>query len=97
MAGKKPTVIPCDPRGWWFNEGRAEDQWSGPFDTPEEAEKAARSLAPDRSKSIKLMQVQAWEKREILIQRYRKCTSCRDGFVGDRCCSRCDGTGRIEL
>lgn len=96
---RKPNIIGCDPRGWWFNEGRDPDQWSGPFDTPEEAEKCARALAPDRAESIKLLQVQAWEKREVLIKkppRRKKCPDCDGGFIRGRCCRRCDGTGRLD-
>lgn len=97
MPKKTPNTITCDPRGWWFNEGRVEDQWIGPFDTPEEAERVAIMLAPDKVETIKLLQVQAWEKREVLTKRYKKCPHCKNGFIRGRCCRTCEGTGRLEV
>jgi hypothetical protein len=96
----KPHIIQGMPIGWWFNEGRIADQWSGPFKTAEEAEECALALAPDRVEFIKLLRVMPWEKREVRVKpprKYEKCRSCKGGFVGGRCCLRCDGTGRIEL
>jgi len=98
MSERKPGSINCDPRGWWFNEGRIANQWSGPFDTPEEAEKMARMLAPDSVEVIKLLQVQAWEKREVRIKgpNQGKCPHCKNGFVSGQCCLKCEGTGRAK-
>jgi hypothetical protein len=96
----EPHIIQGMPVGWWFNEGRAADRWSGPFKTAEEAEKIAKSMAPDQVEFIKLLCVMPWEKREVRVEpprKYVKCKSCKGGFVGDRCCSRCEGTGRIEV
>ena len=92
------NLIKCSPVGWWFNEGRVADQWSGPFKTAEEAQEIAESLAPDRVEFIKLMQVMPWEKREVKVgrHRYKKCT-CKGGFRGERVCRQCEGTGRIEV
>lgn len=100
MAKKKSQIIQCSPVGWWYNDGRVVDQWSGPFDTPEEAEKIAKALAPEKVEFIKLLRVAPWEKREVRVEpvrKYQKCPDCKDGFRGDRCCRKCEGSGRIEV
>lgn len=95
---RKPSTIPCSPRGWWYNRDREADCWTGPFDTPEEAEKVARMLMPGKQKSLVLINLQLWEQREILIE---KCPYCKNGFIhpryeaSSRCCTACEGTGRV--
>ena len=89
--------IHCSPRGWWFFGGVSSDQWTGPFDTPEEAEEAARSLLPTSFDTIVLLNLQLWEKREVQIEKRKKCPHCKDGFIRGRCCRTCEGTGRLEV
>lgn len=92
---RQPEIIHNHPRGWWYQDERT-DNWCGPFDTPEEAQSCAVSLAPTRSTFVKLINLQLWEERKIRIPQYKKCPHCKNGFVGDRCCRKCEGTGRLE-
>jgi hypothetical protein len=34
---------------------------------------------------------------EEIRPKYRKCPHCKGGFVGGRCCVRCEGTNRLEV
>lgn len=91
-----PSTIYCNPRGWWFNGGLEPEHWSGPFETPEEAEKTARMLVPNKQETIKLINLQLWESREIRIERFKSCPHCKNGFVAGVCCLKCEGTGRLK-
>lgn len=57
------TVIQMSPLGWWLNY--KEDQWAGPFKTPEEAQEEAEILVPVTYPEYHLLQVAPWERRTI--------------------------------
>lgn len=96
MSSDGTSIINTIPIGWWYQDER-NDTWTGPFKTYEAAEKIAMSLAPEKSSFVRFLNVQAWEKREVHIPKYRTCPHCKGGFVGDRCCRYCDGTNRLEV
>jgi hypothetical protein len=93
---RPPEIIKVNPRGWWYQDER-NDNWYGPFDTPEEAEELCRAMAPDKSMFFNLINLQLWERRKVRVKRYQECPHCKGGFVGDRCCRKCDGTNRLEV
>jgi len=65
----KIVGIGQDPIGWWYRDERGKASWNGPFATPEEAEKHARLLVPSGQKTLQLLSVQAWERRELRLDR----------------------------
>ena len=95
-AKPKIHIIESLPAGWWYQDDR-NDCWNGPFPNAEEAFKMAESLAPERSTSIRLIEVQVFEKRIVRIPRYKECPHCEGGFKYGSCCRYCDGSNRLEI
>ena len=62
-----PIISYKHPRGWWFEYKTFKTGWCGPFATFEEAEKNARMLNSPAHKTIRIIEMQLCEQRDVKL------------------------------